>query len=278
MAGRGALASLRWDGAGSASSASVPPRLHLNVSGTGAGAAFGCTPTLLLLLLVARTRAPAPPRLCPGKVRYGIAVCTLPWPLPGPSFSPAAAAAAPAAAPAAAATLQIAGLDVGWHQQLPLEREEGTGRMVLVRLLQPGTRGARVGACGQPESDAGVTAPGPTCWQPASDPGGGTMKWGSRAGGRRGHEKRRGRGWLQRDVLRWRQLAGRQAGRPAGRQAGALGGHTAASAYALVPAAVLAFRLDSCGSVSLRAARLQFAVMDVWTRWVLTRVAGGRDD
>ncbi|GFR41929.1 hypothetical protein Agub_g2722 [Astrephomene gubernaculifera] len=34
---------------------------------------------------------------------------------------------------------KIAGLDVGWHQQLPLQREEGaTGRMVLRRALQPG--------------------------------------------------------------------------------------------------------------------------------------------
>ncbi|GIL97365.1 hypothetical protein Vretimale_3018 [Volvox reticuliferus] len=37
-----------------------------------------------------------------------------------------------------ATDFKVAGLDVGWHQQLPLEREEGTGRMVLRRLLQPG--------------------------------------------------------------------------------------------------------------------------------------------
>ncbi|GLI59461.1 hypothetical protein VaNZ11_001341 [Volvox africanus] len=37
-----------------------------------------------------------------------------------------------------ATDFKIAGLDVGWHQQLPLEREEGTSRMVLRRLLQPG--------------------------------------------------------------------------------------------------------------------------------------------
>ncbi|GLC68762.1 hypothetical protein PLESTF_000734000 [Pleodorina starrii] len=37
-----------------------------------------------------------------------------------------------------ATDFKVAGLDVGWHQQLPLEREEGTGRMVLRRMLQPG--------------------------------------------------------------------------------------------------------------------------------------------
>ncbi|KAG2440133.1 hypothetical protein HXX76_004246 [Chlamydomonas incerta] len=37
-----------------------------------------------------------------------------------------------------ATDFKIAGLDVGWHQQLPLEREPGTGRMVLNRVLQPG--------------------------------------------------------------------------------------------------------------------------------------------
>ncbi|KXZ48593.1 hypothetical protein GPECTOR_26g496 [Gonium pectorale] len=33
----------------------------------------------------------------------------------------------------------VAGLDVGWHVQLPLEPEKGTGRLVLRRMLQPGT-------------------------------------------------------------------------------------------------------------------------------------------
>ncbi|KAG2454888.1 hypothetical protein HYH02_000719 [Chlamydomonas schloesseri] len=33
---------------------------------------------------------------------------------------------------------KVAGLDVGWHQQLPLEREPGSSRLVLNRVLQPG--------------------------------------------------------------------------------------------------------------------------------------------
>ena len=46
--------------------------------------------------------------------------------------------AAPSLASPSVPAVQIAGLDVGWHQQLPLEREPGTGRMVLNRVLQPG--------------------------------------------------------------------------------------------------------------------------------------------